>query len=138
MKANVNKLAMTLLVVAATALAACGSLNPLSKAQTLEQKAYALYGQFTIVEEQAASLVQEASVPASAKKAIAQADAVAKPVADKLLAATLAVDRARDDLAAGRTTEEKLLIATANLQRWYDEVLPLIRDLAAAVKGAKP
>lgn len=137
MKLSVNKFAAALLVVASAAITACGTLNPVARAQTVEQKAYAVYGQFVVVEEQAAALVQEASVPASAKQAIARADAVAKPVADKLLAATLAVEQVRDDIAAGKSTEEKLVIATANLQKWYAEVVPLIRDLASAVKGAR-
>jgi hypothetical protein len=137
MKVHFNKFAATLLVVAAFALSACESLNPIARAQTVEQKAYAAYGQFLIVEEQAAAIVQEPSVPASAKQAVARADAAAKPVADKLLAAVLAVRQVREDIAAGKSTEEKLLIATANLQRWYDEVLPLVHDLASAVKGAR-
>ncbi len=137
MKRVQMNIAAMVLIVATAAMSACGSLNPLARAQTVEQKAYAAYGQFLIVEEQAAAIVQEPSVPASAKQAVARADAVAKPVADKLLAAVLAVGQVRDDIAAGKSTEEKLLIATANLQRWYDEVLPLVRDLASAVKGAR-
>lgn len=137
MKRVQMNIAAMVLIAATAAMSACGSLNPLARAQTVEQKAYAAYGQFLIVEEQAAALVQEPSVPASAKQAVARADAVAKPVADKLLAAVLAVGQVRDDIAAGKSTEEKLLIATADLQRWYDEVLPLVRDLASAVKGAR-
>lgn len=137
MKVRVNHFAMTLLVIAAAALSACGTLNPLSHAQTIQQKAYAQYGVFVVVEEQAAAIVQEATVPASAKQAVARADAVAKPVADKLLAAILAVDQIRADIAAGKTTEDKLVIATTNLQKWYDEVVPLINDLVSAVKGAR-
>jgi len=137
MKVKFNQFAATLLVVAVAALSACGTLNPLSHAQTLQQKAYAQYGVFVVIEEQAAAIVQEASVPASAKQAVARTDAVAKPVADKLLAAVLAVDQIREDIRAGKTTEDKLVIATANLQKWYDEVVPLINDLVAAVKGAR-
>lgn len=130
-------IAAVLLTVAAAALSACGALNPLARAQTIEQKAYALYGEFTIIEEQAAALVQEPSVPTSAKRAIAETDAVVKPVAGKMLAAVLTVEQIRDDIAAGKSTEEKLVIATANLHKWYNEVLPLVEDLAAAVKGAR-
>ncbi len=138
MKTSINSVATMLLVVAAFALSACGTLNPLSHAQTLQQKAYAQYGVFVVVEERAAAVVQDATVPASAKQAVARADAVAKPVADKLLATILAVDQIQADLAAGKTTEDKLVIATADLQKWYDEVVPLISGLVAAVKGAKP
>jgi len=137
MKVKFNQFAATLLVAAVAALSACGTLNPLSHAQTLQQKAYAQYGVFVVIEEQAAAIVQEPTVPASAKQAVARADAVAKPVADKLLAAILAVDQIREDIRAGRTTEDKLVIATANLQKWYDEVVPLLNDLVAAVKGAR-
>lgn len=137
MKSKVNQFAAMVLMAATFALSACGTLNPLSHAQTIQQKAYAQYGVFVVIEEQAAALVQEPGVSASALQAIGRADAVVKPVADKLLAAILAVDQIREEVAAGKTTEDKLVIATVNLQKWYDEVVPLLSDLVAAVKGAR-
>lgn len=138
MKSNVNKIAAMVLMVATFALSACGTLNPLSHAQTAEQKAYALYGEFVVVEEQAAAAVQDPAVPSNVRHAIAAADAAAKPVADELLKTAAVVKGIREDLAAGKTTEEKLVVATANLQRWYTELSQQLPRLADAVRGAKP
>lgn len=138
MKVKFNQIATTLLVVAAFALSACGTLNPLSHAQTVEQKAYGLYGEFVVVEEQAAVAVQDAAVPQNVRASIAAADAAAKPVADELLKSAAIVKGIRDDLASGHSTEEKLVVATASLQRWYTELSQQLPRLAAAVRGAKP
>lgn len=65
-----------------------GCLNaPTKAAQTPEQKAYAVYGTFVVLEEQAAVITQNANVPASVKRALAAADNVAKPSADALAVA---------------------------------------------------
>jgi uncharacterized protein (UPF0147 family) len=138
MKSKVNQIAAMLTMVAAFALTACGTLNPLSHAQTIEQKAYALYGEFVVVEEQAAVAVQDANVPKNVRSSIAAADAAAKPVADELLKSAAAVKGIRDELAAGHSTEEQLVIATASLQRWYNELSQQLPRLAAALKGARP
>lgn len=138
MKTSVNKFATMVLMVAAFALTACGTLNPLSHAQTAEQKAYALYGEFVVVEEQAATAVQSADVPVNVRHSIAAADAAAKPVADELLKSAALVKGIREELAAGHSTEEKLVIATASLQRWYTELSQQLPRLANAVRGARP
>lgn len=138
MKSVFKNYAAAFMVVAAFALTACGTLNPLSHAQTVEQKAYALYGEFVVVEEQAAAAVQSTDVPSNVRKSIAAADAAAKPVADELLKSAAVVKGIRDDLRAGQSTEEKLVIATAQLQRWYTELSQQLPRLADAVRGAKP
>lgn len=138
MKSKVNQVAAMLLMVAAFALSACGTLNPLSHAQTVEQKAYGLYGEFVVVEEQAAAVVQSADVSSNVRHAIAAADAAAKPVADELLKSAALVKSIREELAQGQSTEEKLVIATANLQRWYTELSQQLPRLADVLKGAKP
>lgn len=118
-------------------LAACGSINPLARAETLGQKTYALYGEFVIAEEQAAKLFQDPVVPANIKAALSTADRAAKPAADSLLAAILEVDSVRAQLAAGTTTDEKLTIAVANLNQWYTTARPLILSLKGAVGDAR-
>lgn len=130
-------LAVVLTAVATLALVACGTLNPVAHAQTTEQKAYALYGEFVVIEEQAAEVAKSSEVSASIKLSIAAFDAAAKEAADSLLDAAVLVKSVRDDLARGKTTEEKLLIATANLERWRGELEPKLLRLASAIKGAR-
>lgn len=65
------------------ALTACGA-NPYKDADTIQQKGYATYGTFVIVEEQAAALVQDPAVSGVVKLALRRADAKGKPIADAL------------------------------------------------------
>ena len=133
-----KSLSHSLIILAAVSvLTGCGSLrqyNPVSYAETPEQRAYAVYGSFTVAEEQGAVLIQDASVSDSIKLSIQRADAKAKPIADKTLAAADAVALARRDLALGTSTEEKLKIFSDNLANWYTTFVPLVNDLINIVE----
>lgn len=117
-------------------LGACASLNPVSKANTTEQKAYALYGTFVVFEEQAAKLVSSSEVPENVKQALRDADKTAKPAADALLDGVQQVLTVKRELAAGTSTNEKLTIAVANLATWYASAKPKVESLVNVVKGA--
>lgn len=132
-----NRLACLALAALAAALGLEGCAgNPLKEAQTVQQKAYAIYGTFVIIEEQGAHLVQDPAVPQGVKSAIRSADAAASPLFDTGLDLALQIESIRQDVAAGKTTEDKLLIASANLDRWITEAVPKLAALAAAVRGA--
>jgi hypothetical protein len=108
-------------------------MNPLSRAETVEQKAFAAYGTFVIVEEQAAKLVASGQLSANTVQAIAEADARAKPVADSLVDATLEFAAIKAEFEAGGTGEEQFVSAMNNLNSWIERVLPLITNLKSAV-----
>ena len=131
---SIFRTALVLTVLAT--LGACASLNPVSKADTAEQKAYALYGTFVVFEEQAAKLVSSSEVPENVKQALRDADKAAKPAADSLLDGVQQVLTVKRELAAGTTTNEKLSIAVANLAGWYASAKPKVESLVSAVKGA--
>lgn len=116
------------------AVSAC-TLNPVRHAETVEQKAYALYGTFVIFEEQAAALIKNPSIPADFKKELKKADGVAKPMADSLLDATLGIAQVREELKRGDTTEAKLKIAIENLDRTIVRTEPAIRNLVQLVRS---
>jgi hypothetical protein len=122
------------MILAVGLISACQS-NPLSAAQSPDQKAYALYGTFVVFEEQAAVLVRSPSTPAEVKSAIRKADAVAKPVVDNLLGAARQYVSIQMQLKSGATSADRLQIATANLQKWVADATPLINSLVSAVGG---
>jgi hypothetical protein len=132
---GINKVWLSFAIIAATALSAC-TANPISAAQTPDQKAYALYGTFVVFEEQAASLIRNVSTPDSVKTVIRKADMAAKPVVEDLLSAARQYLQVQTQLKTGATTADKLQIATANLQKWVTDATPLIADLVLAV-GSK-
>lgn len=112
----------------------CASISPIPIAKTLEQKVYATYGSFVVFEVQAAELIKSPDVPPEVKTLIRQADAVAKPAADSMFDAAVELIKIKGELEAGQTTEERVLIATQNLNRWYLEAEPKITALVTAIK----
>ena len=119
------------------ALQACAGSNPIAKAETTEQRAFATYGTFVIIEEQAAKLVSSGQISDSAVRAIARADSQVKPVADSLLDATLEFTVIRAEFEAGGTGEEQFVRAMNELNSWVERARPLIANLISAVQGAE-
>lgn len=124
------------LLVIMFALQACTASNPITRAETAEQKAYATYGTFVIFEEQAAKLVSSGQLPRSTVVAIGDADRRAKPIADSLLDATLKFTEIREEYEASGTGETRFIAATKELNGWVEQALPLINNLVAAVRGS--
>ena len=125
------------LLVILFALQACAGTNPVAMAETTEQRAFATYGTFVIIEEQAAKLVSSGQISDSAIRAIGRADAQAKPVADSLLDVTLEFTVIRIEYEAGGTGEEKFVRSMNELNGWVERARPLIANLISAVKGAE-
>lgn len=123
----------TLLAIAAFGLPGCAS-NPVTAAQDSEQRAYAIYGTFVIVEEQGANVIGSATVPDAIKHAIKIADAKAKPSADALLQAVRDFDNASHDFKQGTNTASDLQIATTHLQQWVIQAQADVSALVTAVK----
>lgn len=115
-------------------LAACTS-NPFKTAETGEQNSDALYGSYVIAKEQGATLLGNTSIPDSAKRPLAELMVSSKPGADSLQDALIEYSTVRAQLAAGTTSEEKLLIAQRNVDEWTAKASPLINQLIEAVGG---
>lgn len=125
------------IVLVALLLQACSSFNPVKKADTAEQRAYALYGTFVILEEQAANLIDTGTLSNNAVIAIANADNRAKPAADSLQDAIAQYEQIKAQFASGQTTRDQVDIAATNLEGWIDEASPLIETFRKTVEGAK-
>jgi hypothetical protein len=124
---------LTILTLSACNGGCAGIQSPSAVAETPEQHAYALYGQFVIAEETAAGIVEDPATPQVVKDQIAKADATAKPVADNLLDAARSVMKIRAELAQGKSSEEKLAIAITNLEKWIADARPKIEALVASI-----
>jgi len=129
-------------------LPACSVSNPTGTAQTLEQKAAAIYGQFVIAEEAARDIVCPnylavraapttiacaPTVPKGVVNAIASADRIAKPLADVMAASS----RQYAAIRAAEGTGPKVAAALNALTVAYTEALPSIKALIAAVAAQK-
>lgn len=119
-------------------LAACAVVSPLQTAQTVEQRAYALYAEYTIAQGVAVRLVRDAAVPQSVKTDLSRAEAAAYPVAEQLANTAATVTEIREQYVVGATSQEKLESAVANLSNIYFAVKPQIEALILTVKANQP
>lgn len=122
------------LVVSLLIFSGCVS-NPLTSAHDTQQRAYALYGEFVIFEQQAAAI--RTQIPPRQYAPIQKADAIAKPTADALLQAVRDYDAARHSIKIG-DDNTALVTATTNLQKWVTQAQSDITALTTAVTGATP
>jgi hypothetical protein len=113
-------LLLTLVVVAS-----CASINPVGKAETLEQRAYAVYGTYVLFAEKAADLAENDALPRSIRLGLVNAEERASPVVTSLL-------NAAEDMQALNNSTTR-----TSLEAWIDRALPLINDLVRSVKGAQ-
>lgn len=133
-----HKLSLPAALLAICCLAACAFVSPLQTAQTVEQKAYALYAEYTIAQGVAVTLVRDASVPAGVKEQIRKAEAVAFPIAEQLATTAQTVTEIREQFVVGITPQEKLESAVANLSNIYFAARPQLLSLINQVNAAKP
>lgn len=124
------------LVFAAGGLGACSVTKEISavmQAETLEQRAFSLYGTFTVIEERAALVVTDRRIPKATRQRIQQLDRIAKPAADSMIALARNLSRARN------TGSSESLVAGLSQQLQYQvaEFGPKLQALTAAVEGAR-
>lgn len=122
--------------IVALSMSGCQSTNAIAAANTPDQKAYALYGTFVILEEQAATLMTNPATSPKLRSAVRVADARAKPSADALVKALKDYEAAAAEVKAGGTGAAALLTtATVNLNTWIGTATTDISTLVSAVKG---
>jgi hypothetical protein len=114
-----------LVVVVMLFVSSCGINNPIQQAETVEQKALATYGSYVIVKEQAAKLYIDPATPESVKQTLKEANDVVRDPINSMYEAAIFVKTVQDELAAGKSTEEQLIIATQSLLEWYLLARPL-------------
>lgn len=86
-----------------------------------------------VYQKRAEELVTDSSTPVEAKKTIQRTEARSREVIVGMLNSAAEYKRIEDQLAAGTTQEEKLLIANANLADWVNRALPLLKEFGNAL-----
>lgn len=130
-----NVAAFSVGIVLAVALGACAAL-PMAKAKTLEQKAYAAYGTFVIVQEQVVNLTSDASaLSPNAKLALINAVESAQPTVDSLVIAINEYQTARFDFEMDRLEKGSFAAVVENLDEWVTRATPIVRNLVAQTEA---
>lgn len=123
-------------ILAIAMLSAC-QVNPHKTAQTVEQHGDAVYGELTILKEQGARILQDATVSDQVKRPIAEAIVAAKPATDGLQDSLILYAKIRAEVSAGTSTPERLAVVDRELAGWIAQAQPIISKLAAAIAGAR-
>ncbi len=123
-------------------LPGCASIqevNAVAAADTVEQRAFALYGSFVVVEEQAAVLVRNKAIPKGIRKAIQAADAKAKPLADRVRSLAVQLNAARMAYNADPLGENggRIMAVTQAIGATLAAFEPAFRELKGLVANAK-
>lgn len=118
-------------------LQGCAGTNPIAAAETNEQRAYAAYGTFVIMQEKAADIVEGTDIPRGAKLRVIGAEERAKPIADSLLDAYTEYLVIRAEYEAGQTSEERFITAANSLDNWVTQLVPLLNELIRNIKGVE-
>lgn len=112
------------------------------KAETLEQRAGALLGDFNIFQSAALHVGSDASVPEDVRRKVVSAAVALKPAVDQLdellrsyIAIKAELDAATDTETKTRT-QARLEVAAANLAAWITDITPKIRALRTTLEGA--
>jgi hypothetical protein len=136
MRSPVRRLVVLLLLCCAVAScqlfsgSGAAPSNPFAACKSPGQCYLATAGTFNASQQAALQLIGDPQTPAAVREALRQADAKAEPVYEQLSSAYRAYRHAKTDLAAGLTTNDKLVIATADLNRWLTEAGPLVFTLS--------
>ena len=117
-------------------MAACLFTHPVTRADTVDQRAYAAYGTYVIFVEKAAHLVERPDIPISMKLQLIEAEERASPVATGLLRTVREYETLRATIVIGVVTEERLVVVSSQLNHWVNRLLPLIDNLIRTVRGA--
>lgn len=116
-------------------LGGCAAL-PMAKAKTLEQKAYAAYGTFVIVQEQVVELTSDASsLSPNAQLALINAVESAQPTVDALIVALAEYQTARFDFERDRIEKGAFAAVVENLDNWVTRATPIVRGLVTDAEG---
>ena len=119
-------------------LAGCAG-TPVGQAKTLEQKVYALYGSFVIIQEQVAELTAEGSgLNRDTQLQLIRTVQRGQPVIDAMLDAFEEYEKARANLSDDESAADYIETVTASLENWVEQADSLVNSLRSALRGGNP
>jgi hypothetical protein len=123
-----------LLVALVAGLAGCQS-SAVAVAETPEQRAAALLGEFTVYQRASLAIVEDPTVAPDIRRRVGELAVAAKPVADQLDASLRLYRAVLRELEAGDAHPDKVAIASANLDRWLLELAQLLANIRTTLQG---
>lgn len=115
-------------VMTVLSLSGCAGSNPVQEAQTLEQKALAVYGSYIISKEQAAKLYADPVTPEKVREVLKKTNDITRDPMEALYRGVTAYKVAQEGFALGTTTDAQVQEAAETLLRLYLDAGPLLHS----------
>lgn len=123
-----------LLVALVAGIAGCQTAA-VTVAETPEQRAAALLGDFTVYQRASLAIVADPTVAPEIRRRVGELAVAAKPVADQLDTSLREYRAVLRELDAGEAHPDKLAIVAANLDRWLLELAQLLANIRTTLQG---
>jgi hypothetical protein len=124
--------------VAVATLPGCATVNAYDQAESVQQRAFALYGTFAVIEERAADMIEDRRIPKTVRQRLQQLDKLTKPAADVMYNLAIQLDSARRtaNLMDG-ATPDKITALTLQLSQAIATLAPRVTAMVNAVESAR-
>lgn len=123
--------------LAIVAIAACAQFNPITQAETSQQRALAAYGTVTIMVEQIAALLAPDTLPDRVQERLIVAATSGEAVARAGLIAYNEAEAARAAFVADATQQGRLNAAITRLDSWATQAAVTIDAIKAVLREAQ-
>lgn len=133
--AIIKRVGVMFAVLAMTACSMFANVNPVARAETVDQKALAAYGAVTIGVEQIAALLKPGTLPDSIEAKMVVLAENATAFATEGLEAYWQAQNERDAFAQDSSDAGRLNTVLNNLDNWVTRADGVISDLNKARKG---
>jgi len=126
-----------LLLTTILMLTGCPATLAVKEAQTMEQRAGALIGDFTIFQRAALEIGNDTSVPTDVRQKVVAAPIALRPAVDHGIDLLRSYRLVSEQLARGVTGEDRVRIAAANLTAWIVDLTPKIAALRQTIEESR-
>ncbi len=133
-------IAVPLMFASVAMLAGCETVqavNAVASAESVEQRGFALYGTYVVLQERAAELVTDKAIPKAVRKRVQQADGIAFPLAERVRALSIELNEARLKFNTLSGGAERVQLAVVALARAIEVFGPSLQAVTAAVNEAR-
>jgi hypothetical protein len=113
------------------------AVNAVAAAESTEQRGFALYGTYVVLQERAAELVRDRSIPKAVRKRIQDADRIAYPLAERVRVLAIELNAARMAFNTAQGPADKVAATSAALGQAIVILAPAIQAVTAAVNEAR-
>ena len=118
-------------------MAGC-SVNPISEAETAEQRAFAVYGIYVASAETAADIFQDPEIPQGVRDDVRELANRSRPLVEGMYEAAQLAREAREDFrSGGETTGIRVNATITNLETWIAQAQPIVDRFKRSVDEAR-